>query len=113
MPLIIGLILYAHEMYIKMEDNTTNIISNVSSKIAYRTISILVFLTGTLLLIHAAIPNVVDKVGILRHSTNLLMMNREELRLLNKESIVVGFLLIAISRLISYKSKKSIYINLH
>lgn len=105
-PLIIGLILYAHEMYIKMEDNTTNIISNVSSKIAYRTISILVFLTGTLLLIHAAIPNVVDKVGILRHSTNLLMMNREELRLLNKESIVVGFLLIAISRLISYKSKK-------
>ena len=99
-PLVIGLVLYAHEIWIKLDDDITDIITTALSKIAHIGIVVLVFLSGVILLIDEAIPDIFDKITIVREVSHVLLINP-----INKIAIIVGFLLIAISRLIIYKSK--------
>ncbi len=100
-PLIIGLLLYAHEMWMKIDEDIADIITTALSKAAHIGIIILVFSSGVILLINEAIPDVVDKIAIVRKAYYLSIMHP-----VNKVGIIVGFLLIAISRLLIYKSKK-------
>lgn len=99
-PLIIGIILYIHERWSKIDEDIADIITTILSKAAHIGIIILVFLSGVTLLINEAIPDVVNKIGIMKKASYFSIIHP-----VDKMYIIVGFLLIGISRLLIYKSK--------
>lgn len=106
LPLSIGAILYANEIYLKMDNKIRTIATNVVSKVSYFVLVGLVFFSGASLLINGLIPNLNDNIKIIRETSYLLMMNRLDSLYFDQIAIILGFGLIATSRLIMYKSKK-------
>ncbi|CEH34910.1 Oxacillin resistance-related FmtC protein [Romboutsia lituseburensis] len=108
LPLSIGAILYANEIYLKMDNKVRIIATNAVSKVSYLILVGLVFFSGASLLINGLIPNLNDNIKIIRETSYLLMMNRLDSLYFDQIAIILGFGLIATSRLIMYKSKKYI-----
>lgn len=99
-PLTIGLILYGHETFKKLDEDIKDILVSILSKIAYVGIILIVFFTGSILLISESIPEAIDKIEIINQVSNLSIVYMPD-----KAAIIGGFLLIAMSRLLIYKSK--------
>ncbi|MDB8790376.1 bifunctional lysylphosphatidylglycerol flippase/synthetase MprF [Romboutsia sp. 1001216sp1] len=99
-PLIIGLILYGNVMWKTVDDDIRDIVMTILSKMAHIGIVLIVLLTGSILLISEAIPEVINKINIISRVSHLSIIYIPD-----KFAIVLGFLLIAMSRLLIYKSK--------
>lgn len=105
-PLIIGGALYLNEIYIKLDKKITYTVNHIVSKVAYKVLVIVVFLSGAILLIHGAIPNINNKLNIISKISYLIMMNKLDILHFNQIAIILGFILIATARLIIYKSNR-------
>lgn len=99
-PLIIGLILYAHEMWHKIDEDILDIITTILSKLAHIGIVFIVLLAGVVILLSESIPEVANKINLVNKVSYFYVSYIPD-----KISIIVGFLLIAMSRLLIYKSK--------
>ncbi|GAB6168420.1 bifunctional lysylphosphatidylglycerol flippase/synthetase MprF [Clostridium carnis] len=98
-PLTIGLILFINEIKKDIDKKYNNIFTTVLSNLTYTVSSILIFLTGIMMLLWRALPHmkvVFRKMYVLKEPINNVAITTE---------IVMGFLLIAISTMLAYKSK--------
>lgn len=99
-PLIIGIILFLHEFYITVDNEIRDIVTTVFSKLAHISIILLVFFTGSSLLISEAIPDIISDIDVVKNISYLSVTY-----IPNNLVIILGFLLILLSRLLIYKSK--------
>ncbi|MEG2247043.1 MAG: bifunctional lysylphosphatidylglycerol flippase/synthetase MprF [Peptostreptococcaceae bacterium] len=99
-PLIIGLGLYVSELYIKLDKDIKEVISSNLSKIAHYGIIFLVFSAGIVLLASQAMPIIVERVQLIKSLFGLKIMNMS-----GDISILIGFLLVAISSMMACRSK--------
>lgn len=99
-PLSVGVLLYLHEFYINMDDDIRDILTTILSKLAHISIVLIVFFTGSSLLLSEAIPDIVSQLDVVKNISYLSISY-----IPNSFSIIVGFLLILLSRLLIYKSK--------
>ncbi|MBB6624190.1 bifunctional lysylphosphatidylglycerol flippase/synthetase MprF [Clostridium gasigenes] len=100
-PLIIGGVMYLHELYIHIDNDLRDTIESVISRIFHFILVILVLLAGSVLLVSEAIPGIIERVVLLRK-----MFNFSVIHISQDLSIIIGFLLIAVSMAINYKSKR-------
>ncbi|MGL5640811.1 MAG: lysylphosphatidylglycerol synthase domain-containing protein, partial [Paraclostridium sp.] len=99
-PLIIGLILYAQDYFKHLDEEVKDIITTALSKLAHIIMILLVLLSGVSLLISEASPDLARKFHIVNKFSYFSIVHIPQ-----RISIIIGFLLIAISRVMSYKSK--------
>ncbi|GAA0093168.1 bifunctional lysylphosphatidylglycerol flippase/synthetase MprF [Paraclostridium bifermentans] len=99
-PLLIGALLYISELWTKVDKNKKYLVSIVSSKFAHYGLIILVFSAGLLLLASQAIPGMVERIHVVNQILGFKITCMS-----GGFSIIIGFLLIAMSRVISFKSK--------
>lgn len=99
-PLLIGLLLYAQDYFKNLNDDVKDIIMTTLSKIAHIGLVLLVLLSGVSLLITEATPDLARKFFILNKVSSFSIVHIPQ-----RISIVIGFLLIAMSRVMIYKSK--------
>lgn len=99
-PVIIGGIMYLHELYIKLAQDLRNTIESVISNIFHKCLVVLVLLAGCVLLISEAFPGIISRVTLLHKIFNfsVIYISRDL-------SIIIGFLLITVSMALIYKSK--------
>ncbi len=100
LPLVIGLILYAQNYYKHMDEDIKDIITTLLSKIAHIGIVLLVLLSGVSLLISEATPDLARKFYIVNKFSYFSIIHIPQ-----RAAIIIGFLLIAMSRVMNYKSK--------
>lgn len=99
-PLILGLILYAQDYFENLDEEVKDIITTTLSKIAHIIIILLVLLSGVSLLISEASPDLAKKFYIVNKFSYFSVVHIPQ-----RISIIIGFLLIAVSRVMTYKSK--------
>lgn len=99
-PLLIGVVLYISELWTKVDKNKKYVVSIVSSKFAHYGLIVLVFSAGLLLLASQAIPGMVERIHVVNKILGFKITCMS-----GGVSIIIGFLLIAMSRVISFKSK--------
>jgi phosphatidylglycerol lysyltransferase len=99
-PLVIGLILYGQEYFKNLDEDVKDIITTVLSKAAHIGIILLVLISGVTLLISEATPDLARRLHIVNKFSYFSIVHIPQ-----RISIIIGFLLIAISRVINYKSK--------
>ena len=102
-PVMIGLILYATELWNKVDEDLRCILGSILSNVAHWCLVVLVFLAGVMLLVSEAMPGVINRIYWIDK-----IFNRSIIYISGDLSVIVGFLLIAISMVITYKSK-SVY----
>lgn len=101
-PLLIGIFLYISDLYIKVNNNTRNLISRINSKVAHYILIIMLLISGLSLIfgydiyIDKYFPNkeTIFNINIVEFSTNI--------------SIILGFMLIVLATVI-YTEVKIIY----
>ncbi|MGL4849996.1 MAG: bifunctional lysylphosphatidylglycerol flippase/synthetase MprF [Clostridium sp.] len=106
-PLLISLILFLHEFYIRSSKNTREIFSSVYTGVGFIALRVLVLLSGVSLLLSNAIPSLVYKIKELR----FLSLNTE-MHFSKTLVIIVGFLLIVMGFLIKTKAKSIYYLTI-
>lgn len=99
-PLVIGGILYVHELWKQLDDDIADIVTSMASRIAHIGLIVLVFISGVILLVNEVAPEIANNVEIVKKVSRFSIINP-----IDKMSIILGFLLIAVSRLLIYKSK--------
>ncbi|SFJ03678.1 phosphatidylglycerol lysyltransferase [Terrisporobacter glycolicus] len=99
-PLIIGLVLYAREFYKNMDEEVKDIFSTILSKLAHISIVLIVLVTGSILLLSEAVPVISSNVDVVKNISYLSVIY-----IPNRFTVIIGFLLIVLSRLLIYKSK--------
>ncbi|GAA0085336.1 bifunctional lysylphosphatidylglycerol flippase/synthetase MprF [Clostridium sp. CTA-7] len=100
-PLFIGLILFINEMKKGIDKKYNNIFTSILTNLSYTVSSILIFLTGVMILLFRVMPHMKStfrRMYVMREPINNLSITME---------IVMGFLLIAISTMLLYKSKQT------
>lgn len=98
-PVLIGVVLAIHEGKTVIDKKYNNIFSSISSHISYSISAILIFLTGIMILLFRALPEMRETF---RHIYKML---EPASNISLTTEIIMGFLLIAISRMLAYKSK--------
>lgn len=101
-PLFIGIFLYISDLYIKVNNNTRDLISRINSKVAHYILIIVLLISGLSLIfgydiyINKYFPNIetIFNMNIIEFSINI--------------SIILGFILIVLATVI-YTEAKSIY----
>ena len=100
-PVIIGGILYLTELWNKVDKSLREVISIGMSNLAHIGLTLLVLSSGIVLLISEAIPTTIERINFVNKVFNFRLMYMS-----GDLAIIIGFLLIAISSVITYKSKK-------
>lgn len=100
-PLIIGLVMFIHEAYISLNEDLKNTIESVVSKFFHVILVLLVLFAGSVLLISEALPGVIERVSLLHKVFDFSIIYISK-----KLTIIIGFLLIAVSMTMTYKSKR-------
>ncbi|MBU3107739.1 bifunctional lysylphosphatidylglycerol flippase/synthetase MprF [Clostridium gasigenes] len=100
-PLIIGAVMYLHESYKKIDDDLRNTIESITANIFHFLLICLVLLAGSVLLLSEAVPGIFRRIALVHKIFDFSIIY------ISKDlSIIIGFLLIAVSMAIIYKSKK-------
>lgn len=99
-PLILGLITYLYDNWKNLNSKFNGVPSLILSSSANFILMFLIFSTGIVLLISAALPSVIYRLKLISHIANYYIIN-----LSHMISVIIGFLLISLSRIIHYKSK--------
>ncbi|MEG1312593.1 MAG: bifunctional lysylphosphatidylglycerol flippase/synthetase MprF [Romboutsia sp.] len=100
-PLTIGAMLYLSELWYKVDKNLRDIITSSFSSLAHIGLKLLVLSSGIVLLVSEAIPSTVGRIRVINKVFDFRVMHMS-----GNIAIIIGFLLIAISTVITYKSKK-------
>lgn len=98
-PVLIGIVLAIHEGKTVIDKKYNNIFSSILSQISYNISAILIFLSGIMILLFRALPEMRATFRgiykLIEPSSNISITTE----------IIMGFLLIAISRMLAYKAK--------
>lgn len=101
-PLIIGIVLYISELWLKVDKDIKDIVSSSLSKVAHYGLVLLVLSAGVVLLVSQAMPGTVDRVFLIKK-----LLRFKVIYMLGDMTIIIGFLLVATSSIIAFRTKNA------
>lgn len=102
-PVLIGLVLYLSDLYMKINEEAREVISRLNSKLAHCALKIMLFITGISLIF----GNNIYLKRYFPHKNEILNMDIVELSI--SLSIIIGFILIVLSTILHTKTKEVYY----
>ncbi|MFH5936602.1 bifunctional lysylphosphatidylglycerol flippase/synthetase MprF [Clostridium perfringens] len=102
-PAVIGVLLFVHDFGSKINEKFNGLPYEIVSKIAYKVVVALVFISGAVITISNIAPQYLFKIKLLKE-----LLGKQVLGLSMGMSIVLGFLIMLISLMMKYRAK-SIY----
>ena len=102
-PVLIGLVLYLSDLYMKINEDAREVISRLNSKLAHCVLKIMLFITGISLIF----GNNIYLKRYFPHRNEILNMDIVELSI--SLSIIIGFILIVLSTILHTKTKEVYY----
>ncbi len=106
-PFMIGLFLLLKLYWSKWNKSWSQIPSIIVQNVSHFILTGLVFLAGSVLLLSAAVPGVLERLKVSEEILSLPIMN-----LSHQLSVATGFVLLAVSRGIEYKSKQAYHLTM-
>ncbi|WP_141433582.1 bifunctional lysylphosphatidylglycerol flippase/synthetase MprF [Bacillus sp. 03113] len=106
-PFIIGFFSFLHQYWSKWNDSWSHIPNMVIEKISHLILTILVFLSGLVLLISAALPGILERLKFTEEILSMHVMN-----LSHQVSVGTGFVLLGLSRGIENKEKRAYHLTI-
>ena len=104
-PFVVGIIFSVKILWDRLNKSFNNLPYQMLSFISHKALAILVFLSGVVLLLSAAVPGILVRIKFLRNFLPLTVIDLSHVL-----SISIGFILLALSRGIDYKIKRGWYI---
>lgn len=102
-PAVIGVLLFVHDFGSKINEKFNGLPYEIVSKIAYKVVVALVFISGAIITLSNIAPQYLFKIRLLKE-----LLGKQVLGLSMGMSIVLGFLIMLISLMMKYRAK-SIY----
>ncbi|MGG0175645.1 bifunctional lysylphosphatidylglycerol flippase/synthetase MprF [Gottfriedia acidiceleris] len=106
-PFACGIILALKLLWNKINQSFNNIPNQISTYLGHKLLTILVFLSGVILLVSAAVPSMLLRISLLN-----LILPSTIINISHLISVTAGFTLLGLSRGIDYKDKRAWYITL-
>ncbi|PKG21538.1 bifunctional lysylphosphatidylglycerol flippase/synthetase MprF [Niallia nealsonii] len=107
LPFIAALLLFIRDLWIKWNRYWSNIPKTIIENISHFFLTLLVFISGIILLVSAALPGILSR---LRISQDLLSM--EVMNFTHHVSVGAGFVLLGLARGIEYREKRTYHLTL-
>ncbi|GKU82847.1 bifunctional lysylphosphatidylglycerol flippase/synthetase MprF [Niallia sp. NCCP-28] len=107
LPFIAALLLFIKDLWIKWNKYWSNIPKTIIENISHFFLTLLVFISGIILLVSAALPGILSRLQI---SQELLSM--EVMNFTHHVSVGAGFVLLGLARGIEYREKRTYHLTL-
>ncbi|MBN8210538.1 bifunctional lysylphosphatidylglycerol flippase/synthetase MprF [Bacillus sp. NTK071] len=108
LPFLLAVILFIKEYWDKWNESWNQLPLNIIQRISHILITTLVFLSGLILLLSAALPGIIDRLTIIEELFSLPFL----VTVSHQLSVAAGFVLIGLSRGIQYKVKWAYFVTL-
>ncbi|WP_045523986.1 bifunctional lysylphosphatidylglycerol flippase/synthetase MprF [Neobacillus niacini] len=102
LPFILSTILFFKLYWEKWNQSWSNIPTAIIQNVSHVTVTILVFLSGLILLLSASVPGIMDRLRIAQEILSFPIIN-----ISHQLSVAAGFLLLGLSRGIEYSVKRT------
>ncbi|MGE8078809.1 bifunctional lysylphosphatidylglycerol flippase/synthetase MprF [Peribacillus loiseleuriae] len=102
LPFFVGVFLFIKDFWNKWNKSWNNVPNVVIVRISHVILTFLVFFSGIILLLSAAVPGIIGRLQIAQEFLSLPIMN-----ISHQLSVATGFILLGLSRSIQYKVKRS------
>lgn len=106
-PFACGIVLTLNLLWKRLNQSFNELPNQIMSYLSHKTITILIFLSGVVLLVSAAFPSILIRISLLKIVVPSSFVNISHLL-----SVSIGFILLALSRGIDYKVNRAWYITL-
>lgn len=106
-PFACGLVIVLKLLWNRLNESFNELPNQISTYLGHKAITILVFLSGVILLMSAAVPSMLLRISILQ-----IILSSTIINISHVLSVTVGFTLLGLSRGIDYKVKRAWYITL-
>lgn len=107
-PFLLALILFIRDYWEKWNANWDNLPLALMQRLSHAIITLLVFISGLILLLSAALPGIIDRLKILEEMHSIPFF----VNLSHQLSVGAGFALLGLSRGIEYKVKRAYYLTI-
>ncbi|KMM39181.1 bifunctional lysylphosphatidylglycerol flippase/synthetase MprF [Guptibacillus hwajinpoensis] len=107
-PFLLAMILFVRDYWEKWNANWDNLPIALVQRLSHGFITLLVFASGLILLLSAALPGIIDRLKILEEMHSIPFL----INLSHQLSVGAGFALLGLSRGIEYKVKRAYYLTI-
>jgi phosphatidylglycerol lysyltransferase len=106
-PVIFGFLLYTRVLWAKLNLEFNHLPGQILSYISHKGLNILIFISGTLLLLSGAVPGLIERIKFISGILPDWVINLSHII-----SVSIGFALLGMTRAIGYKVTRAWYITL-
>ncbi|MGP7815856.1 bifunctional lysylphosphatidylglycerol flippase/synthetase MprF [Niallia sp. 01092] len=106
-PFLTGLLLFLGDLWKKWNSYWSNIPKTIVENISHFFLTILVFVSGIILLVSAAMPGILTRLQISQELLSIKVMN-----ITHNVSVGTGFVLLGLARGIEYREKRTYHLTL-
>ena len=106
-PFLVGFFFFIKVYWEKWNNNWGNLPNIFIQRISHWVLTILIFISGLILLLSAALPGVIERLKIAEDILSLSIIS-----LSHQLSVATGFILLGLSRGIQYKVKRAYYLTI-
>jgi len=102
LPFLVGLVLFIKDFWNRWNQSWNNVPDAILVRTSHIILTFLVFLSGLVLLLSAAVPGIIGRLKIAQEFLSFPIMN-----ISHQLSVATGFILLGLSRGIQYKEKRA------
>jgi phosphatidylglycerol lysyltransferase len=102
LPFLVGLVLFIKDFWNRWNKSWNNVPDAILARTSHILLTLLVFLSGLVLLLSAAVPGIIGRLKIAQEFLSFPIMN-----ISHQLSVATGFILLGLSRGIQYKEKRA------
>ncbi|EKN69813.1 lysylphosphatidylglycerol synthetase [Neobacillus bataviensis LMG 21833] len=107
LPFLLGLVLFIMDFWNRWNQSWNDVPNAILGRISHILLTFLVFLSGLVLLLSAAVPGIIGRLKIAQEFLSFPIMN-----ISHQLSVATGFILLGLSRGIQYKEKRAYHLTL-
>ncbi|WP_066249676.1 bifunctional lysylphosphatidylglycerol flippase/synthetase MprF [Neobacillus drentensis] len=107
LPFLVGLVLFIKDFWNKWNQSWNHVPDAILVRISHILLTFLVFLSGLVLLLSAAVPGIIGRLKIAQEFLSFPIMN-----ISHHLSVATGFILLGLSRGIQYKEKRAYHLTM-
>jgi len=107
LPFLVGVVLFIKDFWNKWNQSWNNVPNAILVRTSHILLTFLVFLSGLVLLLSAAVPGIIGRLKIAQEFLYFPIMN-----ISHQLSVATGFILLGLSRGIQYKEKRAYHLTM-
>ncbi|WHY87220.1 bifunctional lysylphosphatidylglycerol flippase/synthetase MprF [Neobacillus novalis] len=106
-PFLVGIVLFIKHFWNRWNKSWNHVPDAILVRISHILLTFLVFLSGLILLLSAAVPGIIGRLKIAQEFLSFPIMN-----ISHQLSVATGFILLGLSRGIQYKEKRAYHLSI-